>query len=261
MAKILKIENGQIRSVFEEKSKKIFYSIVDSVGIASESSNPRNYWKVLKNRLKKSQNKLVTECNQLKMKSGDGKFYLTDSAEASVIVKIIELISPDYIPYFWRYFDNDSQSMSKSAPLISPSTINTKNIIFKPDPSYPQLNKEESKNFEQNTEQFSLLVDAYCTHNRIITKAFPAGVDVKHISIRPNSSSITISGTRSCSTQKNYSIKELSWGKFSRTLSLPQEVKENEIEIKENNEDGLLTIKLPLLNKNLNQKIIRMRTI
>ncbi len=269
MSKILKIENGQIRSVFDEEPKKTYYSIVDSVGIASESANPRNYWKVLKNRLKKTQNELVTECNQLKMQATDGKFYLTDCAEASTIIKIIELISPDDIPIFWRYFDNTNENLSKNdSPAPLPQTEPVK-VSFKKDTSYPQLNNEELKNPSVNSgqvvEEFSLLVDAYTTNNFIIIKAFTAGVDPKNISIHATKDSIRISGSRisplsSTLERGRGEVNELSWGKFSRTLSLPQEIKESGMEI-ENREDGLLIIKLPLLKQNLNKKIVRMQTI
>jgi hypothetical protein len=54
------------------------FFIVDVVGVLSESPNPNNYWKVLKNRLKKEDSQLVTFCNRLKMQSSDGKYYITD---------------------------------------------------------------------------------------------------------------------------------------------------------------------------------------
>ena len=254
MPKILKIENGQIRSVFDEESKKVYYSIVDSVGIASGSANPRNYWKVLKNRLKKTQNQLVTKCNQLKMKSGDGKYYLTDCAGADIIIKIVELISPDDISLFWRYFDNSNENLSKSeAPGIPPHLSHPMEGVV----GYPQLNLEELE-----IPEFNLLVDAYTTNNFIIIKAFTAGVDVRNISIETTKDSVSISGSRAntIQAQNNYSIQELAWGRFSRTLTLPQEIKEGGMEIEEK-EDGLLIIKLPLLKQNPNKKIVRMRTI
>ena len=268
MPKILKIENGQIRSVFDEGSKKIFYSIVDSVGIASGSGNPRNYWKVLKNRLKKAQNQLVTECNQLKIKSRDDKFYLTDCAEADIIIKIVEIISPDDIPSFWRYFDNNLEIMSKNTNIPLSFLTTTKNPTSENKLSYPQLNLEESE-----IPEFNLLVDAYIENNFIIVKAFTAGVNVKNISIHATQNSITISGSRTSPlthiqnleevNEHSSGVKELSWGKFSRTLSLPQEIKKDETKVEER-EDGLLIIKLPLLNKNQNnfvKKVVRMRTI
>jgi hypothetical protein len=57
----------KIRTHWDENESKWNFSIVDAVGVLSESENPNNYWKVLKNRLKKEGSELVTNCNQLKM--------------------------------------------------------------------------------------------------------------------------------------------------------------------------------------------------
>lgn len=46
-------EQKQVRSLWNEEEEKWYFSIVDVVGILSESPNPNKYWKVLKNRLKK----------------------------------------------------------------------------------------------------------------------------------------------------------------------------------------------------------------
>lgn len=56
------------------------------------SDNPRNYWKVLKHRLKKEGNESVTKCNQLKLKSSDGKYYNTDVCDIEGMFRIIESI-------------------------------------------------------------------------------------------------------------------------------------------------------------------------
>lgn len=62
------------------------------VGILSESNNPRNYWKVLKHRLKQEGNQSVTNCNQLKLKATDGKYYSTDVVDIEGMFRIIESI-------------------------------------------------------------------------------------------------------------------------------------------------------------------------
>ncbi len=74
-------EERQVRTLWDAEKEKGYISIVDVVGILTESPNPNNYWKVLKNRLKKEGSQLVTNCNQLKMQSTDGKYYKTDVAE------------------------------------------------------------------------------------------------------------------------------------------------------------------------------------
>lgn len=65
---------------------------MDVVGVLSGSENPRDYWKVLKHRLKKEGNQSVTNCNQLKLKSKDGKYYNTDVCDIEGMFRIIESI-------------------------------------------------------------------------------------------------------------------------------------------------------------------------
>jgi hypothetical protein len=68
--------------------------------VLTESANPNNYWKVLKNRLSKEGSQLVTNCNQLKMQSSDGKFYKTDVADTEQLFRLIQSIpSPKAEPF------------------------------------------------------------------------------------------------------------------------------------------------------------------
>jgi prophage antirepressor-like protein len=66
----------QIRTIWDDEQEKWYFSIVDVVGILTESPNPRKYWSVLKSRLKKEGSQLTTICSQLKMLSSDGKYYI-----------------------------------------------------------------------------------------------------------------------------------------------------------------------------------------
>ena len=84
--------NETIRTVWDKEVEKYYISVVDIVGVLSESDNPRNYWKVLKHRLKKEGNESVTNCNQLKLKSSDGKYYNTDVVDIEGMFRIIESI-------------------------------------------------------------------------------------------------------------------------------------------------------------------------
>ena len=84
--------NETIRTVWDKDNEKYYISVVDIVGVLSESDNPRNYWKVLKHRLKKEGNESVTNCNQLKLKSTDGKYYNTDVCDIEGMFRIIESI-------------------------------------------------------------------------------------------------------------------------------------------------------------------------
>jgi len=93
-------EQKQIRSIWNEEEEKWYFSIVDVVAILTESPNPRNYWKVLKHRLLKEGNESVTNCNQLKLQSVDGKFYATDVANTQQLFRLIQSIpSPKAEPF------------------------------------------------------------------------------------------------------------------------------------------------------------------
>ncbi len=74
-------EQKKVRTVWDDEAEKWYFSIVDVVEVLTDSPNPRNYWKVLKHRLIKEGNESVTNCNQLKMLSSDGKKYKTDAAD------------------------------------------------------------------------------------------------------------------------------------------------------------------------------------
>ena len=71
-------EDRKIRTVWDDKEEKWYFSIVDVVAVLTDSENPQTYWRVLKNRLKKEGNQTVTNCNGLKLRSADGKMRLTD---------------------------------------------------------------------------------------------------------------------------------------------------------------------------------------
>ena len=89
---IVLFEDFPVRRIWVEKEEKWYFSIIDVVGILTQSSNPNNYWKVLKNRLKKEGSQLVTNCNQLKLESRDGKKYLTDVANVEQLFRLIQSI-------------------------------------------------------------------------------------------------------------------------------------------------------------------------
>lgn len=93
-------EGKKIRRTWVEKEEKWYFSVVDIVAVLSESVSPRNYWKVLKKRLKDEGNQSVTKCNQLKFEAADGKKYLTDAADTETTFRIIQSIpSPKAEPF------------------------------------------------------------------------------------------------------------------------------------------------------------------
>ncbi len=89
-----------VRTVWDDEQEKWYFSVVDVVGILTDSPNPNNYWKVLKNRLKKEGNQSVTNCNQLKMLSRDGKYYKTDALDTEQLFRLIQSVpSPKAEPF------------------------------------------------------------------------------------------------------------------------------------------------------------------
>ena len=93
-------EDRKVRTLWDAEQEKWYLSIVDVIGVLTDSPNPRNYWKVLKHRLAKEGNESVTNCNQLKMQSADGKYYLTDVADTEQLFRLVQSIpSPKAEPF------------------------------------------------------------------------------------------------------------------------------------------------------------------
>lgn len=96
-------QDRNIRVIWDEEQEKYYFSIVDVVAILTESDyqNARNYWKVLKHRLsQEGASESVTNCNQLKMKAADGKYYKTDVADTEELLRIIQSVpSPKAEPF------------------------------------------------------------------------------------------------------------------------------------------------------------------
>ena len=88
-------QDSKVRTVWDEEQEKWYFSVVDVVGILVDSvdyQTARNYWKVLKHRLLKEGNEMVTSCNRLKLLAPDGKMRMTDVADAQQIFRIIQSI-------------------------------------------------------------------------------------------------------------------------------------------------------------------------
>ncbi len=64
--------NETIRTIWDKESEKYYISVVDLVGIISESKDKQAYWRKLKQRLREEGNETVTNCHTLKLKAQDG---------------------------------------------------------------------------------------------------------------------------------------------------------------------------------------------
>ncbi|MBF4517054.1 Bro-N domain-containing protein [Flavobacterium sp. ANB] len=85
-------EQKQIRSIWSDEEEKWFFSVVDVIGVLTNSQNPQVYWRVLKKRLLSEGNQTVTNCNGLKMEAADGKMRLTDVADTEQLFRLIQSI-------------------------------------------------------------------------------------------------------------------------------------------------------------------------
>jgi hypothetical protein len=98
---VVKIFNDKkVRTVWDDKEEKWYFSIVDVVEILTDSKDPTAYWRKLKQRLKKEGNETVTNCHGLKMKASDGKMRMTDVADQQQLFRLIQSIpSPKAEPF------------------------------------------------------------------------------------------------------------------------------------------------------------------
>lgn len=94
-------ENKQIRSMWDNEKETWYFSVVDTVGILTDSKNPRDYWYRVKKRMTdEEKSELSTLCRQLKLTSSDGKRYTTDAADMQGMLRIIQSIpSPKAEPF------------------------------------------------------------------------------------------------------------------------------------------------------------------
>lgn len=100
MNKVQIFQDKKVRTYWDAEREEWYFSVVDVVGALTDSPDPRNYWKVLKHRLKEEGDETVTNCNRLKMLAPDGKMRLTDVADTKQLLRIIQSIpSPKAEPF------------------------------------------------------------------------------------------------------------------------------------------------------------------
>ena len=93
-------EDKKVRTVWDADNEKWYFSIIDVIGILTDSADPKRYWSVLKTRLKKEGAEPTTICSTLKMPASDGKMRLTDVADQEQLFRLIQSIpSPKAEPF------------------------------------------------------------------------------------------------------------------------------------------------------------------
>jgi hypothetical protein len=83
-------EEKKVRTIWDEEKEEWYFSVVDVVGILSDSENPRRYWSDLKIKLEKEGRQLYENIVQLKMLASDGKMRMTDVADEEQLFRIIQ---------------------------------------------------------------------------------------------------------------------------------------------------------------------------
>lgn len=114
---------------------------------------------------------------------------------------------------------------------------------------------------EEENDEAELSVDVYQTSRDIVIQTMIAGVKTDDVELTIARDMITIKGKREYNQnidEDNYFIKELYWGKFGRTISLPQEVEPEYVEATEKH--GLLTIKIQKVDKE-KKNVIKVKSI
>lgn len=101
MSNIKLFESKKVRTHWDEQTEQWYFSVIDVVEALTDSSNARDYWFKMKNRVKTEEGlELSTVCRQFKMKASDGKMRETDVANVQTLLRIIQSIpSPKAEPF------------------------------------------------------------------------------------------------------------------------------------------------------------------
>lgn len=119
-----------------------------------------------------------------------------------------------------------------------------------------ELIKSESDWMEEEAEEGELTIDMFQEPEEIVIKTMVAGVKPSDLDISISRDMVTIKGRREESVivdEEDYFAKELYWGSFSRTITLPSEIDIEESTAEEKH--GLLTLRLPKINKGRQTKL------
>lgn len=123
----------EVRAVWDEENTKWWFNVVDIIGVLNEQDDytkNRNYWKYLKNKLRKENDQLVSRTNQLKLTASDGKRYLTDTLDSDGVIALAKNFpnsrSNEFLDWF-LYSDNtiDGQSKKKAYTLFESGLLDS----------------------------------------------------------------------------------------------------------------------------------------
>lgn len=93
-------ENKKVRTLWDKETEEWYFSVVDVVGVLTDSERPRQYWNDLKKKLIAEGSELSEKIVQLKMPSADGKMYKTDCMTTEQLFRLIQSVpSPKAEPF------------------------------------------------------------------------------------------------------------------------------------------------------------------
>ncbi len=126
-------DDREVRAVWDEEGAKWWFSVLDIVGVLNaqdDYAKNRNYWKYLKNKLRKNGSELVSTTNQLKLLASDGKRYLTDVLDNAGVIVLAKSFPNNKASRFIEWFTNsdesiDGKSRSKAYALFESSLIDS----------------------------------------------------------------------------------------------------------------------------------------
>ena len=126
-------DDREVRAVWDEAGAKWWFSVLDIIGVLNaqdDYAKNRNYWKYLKNKLRKNGSELVSATNQLKLLASDGKRYLTDVLDNAGVIALAKSFPNNKASRFIEWFTNsdesiDGKSRSKAYALFESSLINS----------------------------------------------------------------------------------------------------------------------------------------
>ena len=126
----------EVRAIWDDENAKWWFSVLDIVGVLNmqdDYQKNRNYWKYLKNKLKKEKSQLVSATNQLKLTAADGKKYNTDVLDSEGVIMLAKNIPntkvADFLDWF-TYSDNsiDGKSKKKAYEFLDSQLIDDKDV-------------------------------------------------------------------------------------------------------------------------------------
>ena len=116
--------------------------------------------------------------------------------------------------------------------------------------------KEELSEWLDDNQEGQLAIDVYQTVDEIIVESTIAGVNPEDLDVDITPESVTIRGKRSKEkkiSDEDYFYQECYWGKFSRSIILPQEIDPDNAAAAMKN--GVLTIRMPKINRQRTKKL------